>query len=216
MRPKHLAIALSRLSPHPCQEVGLEQYPTEGDLAAYWMLAVDELDGLTSRVVMDLGAGNGILGIACLLLGAEHVHFVECDEAALEVLKANLSTLEDSLSSKATVHATHVGAASVPVEHVEIVVMNPPWGVQQAKADRPFLLEAFTKATQAVHLLHSDRAVHPESVGQSHGWDAEAVLRTEFRLPAMYAHHAQRTGKTGVQCWRFFRPGNRQLPVEED
>ena len=41
MRPKHLAIELSKLAPHPCSSVELEQYATEGDLAAYWMLGVD-------------------------------------------------------------------------------------------------------------------------------------------------------------------------------
>ena len=43
MRPKHLAMNLSKLQPHPCTDVTLEQYATEGDLAAYWLLAVEEL-----------------------------------------------------------------------------------------------------------------------------------------------------------------------------
>ena len=58
MRPKHLAIRLSKLTPHPCKDVTLEQYATEGDLAAYWMLAVDQLDDFEGKVVADLGAGN--------------------------------------------------------------------------------------------------------------------------------------------------------------
>ena len=49
MRPKHLAIRLSKLTAHPCKDVLLEQYATEGDLAAYWMLAVDQLDGLEGK-----------------------------------------------------------------------------------------------------------------------------------------------------------------------
>ena len=216
MRPKHLAMTLSRLKPHPCLEVGLEQYPTEGDLAAYWMLAVDELDELSGKTVMDLGAGNGILGIACLLLGAEHVHFVDCDEATLTVLEENLASLDESIASRATVHTARLGHEALAVNDVDLVVMNPPWGVQQPKADRPFLETAFTVAAQAVHVLHSARSTHLEPLAKTHGWDAEAVLRTEFRLPALYAHHAQRTGKTEVQCWRFFRPGDRQLPLDDD
>ena len=95
MRPKHLAIKLSKLTPHPCENVALEQYATEGDLASYWMLAVDQLDGFERSTVVDIGAWNGILGIGALLLGASEVIFVESDPAALEVLEANIDSLDD-------------------------------------------------------------------------------------------------------------------------
>ena len=216
MRPKHLAIALSRLLPHPCGNVGLEQYATEGDLAAYWMLAVDELDGLEGAVVADLGAGNGILGIACLMLGAKHVHFVECDEDVLEVLSSNLERLDEDLSMRSTVHATTVSGAALTMDELDVVVMNPPWGVQRAKADRPFLLTALSSGANVVHLLHSDKATHIEGVAADLGWDSEDVLRTDFRLPAAYSHHAQRTGSTEVRCRRLHRPGDARIPVHED
>ena len=216
MRPKHLAIRLSKLTAHPCRDVTLEQYATEGDLAAYWMLAVDQLDGFEGKVVADLGAGNGILGIGALLLGARRVVFVETDEDALEVLRSNVASLEDDLPDRADVVAGHVGLDDLPLDDVDLVVMNPPWGVQRERADRPFLDVAFTSAGLAVHLLHSDRASHVEAMAASHDWEAEAVLRTEFRLPPTYEHHAKRTGTTDVQCWRFHRAGDARLPQETD
>jgi putative methylase len=216
MRPKHLAMALSQLKPHPCTNVALEQYATEGDLAAYWMLAVDELDGTTDKVVADLGAGNGILGIACLMLGAQHVHFVECDHDVIDVLERNLASLDPSLRERCTVHHRAVGQDELDVATLDLIVMNPPWGVQIAKADRPFLEAAFGSDAQAIHVLHSDQATHLSALASERGWENEAVLRTEFRLPPTYAHHAQRKGTTGVQCWRFHRPGDARLPVDED
>ena len=216
MRPKHLAIALSRLTPHPCLDVKLEQYATEGDLASYWMLAVDELDGLEGKTVVDLGAGHGILGIACLMLGAKHVHFVECDPDALEVLRENLATFGSELHGRTTVQEIQLGQDNVDFTDVDIVVMNPPWGVQQAKADRPFLLAAFATQASAIHLLHSDQASHLEALAADHGWESEAVLRTDFRLPAAYQHHTKHTGRTGVQCWRFHRQGDQRLPANDE
>ena len=50
MRPKHLAIELSKLQPHPCTSVELEQYATEGDLAAYWILGIDQVDEMEGGV----------------------------------------------------------------------------------------------------------------------------------------------------------------------
>tara|TARA_B100000900_G_scaffold403723_1_gene411170 strand:- start:723 stop:1376 length:654 start_codon:yes stop_codon:yes gene_type:complete len=216
MRPKHLAISLSKLRPHPCENVILEQYATEGDLASYWMLAVDELDGFQDSIVADLGAGNGILGIAALLLGASKVVFVETDVSVIAALEKNIASLQADLQAKAEiVHAT-VGLDDLTLDDVDIVVMNPPWGVQREKADRPFLHAAFSSGATAVHVLHSDRASHLEPFAKDHGWCAEAVLRTEFRLPAMYEHHAQRKGKTDVKCWRFFRKGDARLARDED
>lgn len=216
MRPKHLAMALSKLTPHPCADVTLEQYATEGDLAAYWMLAVDQLDGLEGHRVVDLGAGNGILGIAALMLGAEHVVFVEADDDAETVLQHNISGLDDALAKRATVLKAHIGADDLTLDGPDIIVMNPPWGVQRAKADRPFLELAFASGASAVHVLHSDHAVHLEPMANEAGWEGEVVLRTTFRLPPTYAHHGQRQGATDVKCWRFFRPGDARLAPQSD
>jgi predicted RNA methylase len=54
MRPKHLAIELSKLQPHPCTSVELEQYATEGDLAAYWILGIDQVDEVEGNVSLTL------------------------------------------------------------------------------------------------------------------------------------------------------------------
>ncbi|RJU97269.1 MAG: hypothetical protein DWC10_04910 [Candidatus Poseidoniales archaeon] len=216
MRPKHLAMALSKLVPHPQTDVNLEQYATEGDLAAYWMMAVDQLDHVEGKTVADLGAGNGILGIACLLLGAERVVFVECHQATLEALRSNLASLDQDFQSKAEVVEARVGVDEVALDGVEVVVMNPPWGVQQGKADRPFLEAALGSEATAVHLLHSDHATHLEAFGHHLGWAVETVMRTEFRLPATYAHHQQRKGAADVQCLRFHREGDARLATEDD
>lgn len=216
MRPKHLAMALSKLTPHPCVDVSLEQYATEGDLAAYWMLAVDQLDGLEGRNVADLGAGNGILGIGALMLGASHVLFVESDPAAAAVLEENLAGLDEGMAARASVLTARVGRDDVPFAQTDLIIMNPPWGVQQAKADRPFMELALDTNVEAIHVLHSDHAAHLEPMAGEAGWNGEVVLRTTFRLPPTYAHHAQRKGTTDVKCWRFFREGNAKLDSEPD
>ena len=180
------------------------------------MLAVDQLDGLEGRAVADLGAGNGILGIAALMLGASRVLFVEADPAAVAVLEENLAGLDDSLAARARVLAARVGRDDVALDETELIIMNPPWGVQQAKADRPFMELALDTNVEAIHVLHSDHAAHLEPMAGEAGWNGEVVLRTTFRLPPTYAHHAQRKGTTDVKCWRFFREGNAKLDSEPD
>ena len=64
MRVRHLAMSLSKLLPHPCEDVDLEQYSTDGNVASNFISSIISFGDLSSdSVVGDLGAGNGILGI---------------------------------------------------------------------------------------------------------------------------------------------------------
>ena len=127
MRPKHLAIELSKLQPHPCTSVELEQYVTEGDLAAYWILGIDQVDGVEGKRILDLGAGNGVLGLGCLLLGAQHVTLVEADPQVVERAKANAEALSLRCQGTAEVIQEHISLETERPEIIpDIVVMNPP------------------------------------------------------------------------------------------
>tara|TARA_B100000459_G_scaffold132163_2_gene86808 strand:+ start:3530 stop:4186 length:657 start_codon:yes stop_codon:yes gene_type:complete len=217
MRPKHLAIELSKLRPHPSTSVELEQYATEGDLAAYWILGIDQVDIIEGKRILDLGAGNGILGFGCLLLGAQHVTFVESDVEVIEVIEENAERISTRCEGEVEVRHEHISLQSEKPSVVpDLVVMNPPWGVQTAKADRPLLEYAFSLGTPVIHLLHSAKSKHVEALGRDFGYESEALLETDFRLPPTYLHHTKKKASTTVRCWRFHRPGDARLPKEED
>jgi len=217
MRPKHLAIELSKLQPHPCTSVELEQYVTEGDLAAYWILGIDQVDGVEGKRILDLGAGNGILGLGCLLLGAQHVTLVEADPQVVERAKANAEALSLRCQGTTEVIQEHISQETEQPEIIpDIVVMNPPWGVQTAKADRPLLEYAFSLGAPVVHVLHSAKSKHLQALGRDHGYESEAMLETEFRLPPTYLHHTKKKATTTIRCWRFHRPGDAKLIEDEE
>jgi putative methylase len=162
--------------------VELEQYQTEGDLAAKWLIEINNIDGLKGKSVIDLGAGNGILGHGAQLLGAD-VTFVECDSSAAALCHELGKTIEG-----------RVGDVEIP--EADIVITNPPWGVQTKGADRIFV-ESALKAAPIVHIMHSAQATHLPS--------GELILEEEFRMPATYSHHTSKTGTTTVRCWRIIR-----------
>lgn len=212
-----MAIELSKLHPHPCTSVELEQYATEGDLAAYWILGIDQVDNVEAKRVLDLGAGNGILGFGCLLLGAQHVTLVEADIRAVERIEENAERLSSRCDGKVEIIHEHISLRSEKPKIIpDIVVMNPPWGVQTAKADRPLLEYAFSLGAPVVHLLHSAQSKHVQALGRDYGYDSEAMLETEFRLPPTYLHHTKKKATTTVRCWRFYRPGDAKLLEDED
>ena len=142
MRQRHLAMQLSSLTPHPCQSVELEQYPTEGNLAAAWLTKIGLGDGFEGKHVLDLGAGNGVLGIGAAFLGAKHVTMVECDPMTVEVLRENVRNVDGM--AMCTVLESRVEGRPLTLElPVDMVIMNPPWGVQTQRADRAFFETIF-------------------------------------------------------------------------
>lgn len=195
---------LSNLEPHPQRDVILEQYQTDGALAARWLTVLSHNDGVEGLRIADLGSGNGILGIGCLLLGATHVSFYEVDEEAVKVLQQNLKSFPDDMYN--VVQTSISDQTELPTD-VDAIIMNPPWGVQTQKADRPFLDLAFTSKATHVHILHSAESKHIEDIASNQGWSSEKLFNDHFRLPQAYQHHKSRQQTTKISCWSFSRQG---------
>ena len=193
---------LSSLEPHPMERSDLEQYATEGNLAAEWLAAMAAFGDLDGRAVVDVGAGNGILGLGALMVGAASVRLIEADPSVAEVAERNAAEVGAEIDVK-----VHTVQAAVDLGSVggAVLISNPPWGVQTTGADRPILEAMFTSEAEVIHLMHHADAGHVEALAASHGWHAEDVLRAPFRLPLVHAH--QRSGRrdTEVLCRRFTR-----------
>jgi len=204
MRQRHLAMRLSSLKPHPCHSVELEQYPTEGNLAAAWLTKIDLGDSFEGKHVLDLGAGNGVLGIGAAFLGARQVTMVECDKSAIDVIEENVVEVEGNNFLK-MIHQRVDGTAIEVEAKVDIAIMNPPWGVQAKHADRAFFETLFAMNIPLIHFIHSIDAEHLASLAKSNGYALHSIYQTDFRLPAAYAHHKQQQGSTRIRCYRLER-----------
>ena len=200
MKAKHLAMQLSSLKPHPQFQVQLEQYQTEGALVSRWLTEIAHRVQISSLRVADLGCGNGVLGIGMLLLGAEHVHFVETDQKAIDVLQDNLKDVPMELY---TIHNIHIDDSYIIPDDTSFAISNPPWGVQTSKADRPFLTSMFASNCEHMSLLHASSATHINTMAQRYQWQSIKLFNDHFRLPAQYQHHTQRQSSTPISCWIF-------------
>ena len=211
MRPKHLAIELSKLSPHPQHDVELEQYATEGDLAAFFVSVIDQFDAIDGKNVVDLGAGNGILGIGCGILGAKNVTLIEADGKVCAIANKNTNEIMKKYATKFTTVNCMIGVDEAPDDlPCDIVIMNPPWGFQRSKADRPLLEYGFKLDPNSLYVIHSASATHLEQLGKANGYDSEIVFESNFRLPPKYLHQSRKMGETEIKCWRFHKPDDAQ------
>lgn len=200
MRVRHLAMSLSKLLPHPCEDVDLEQYSTDGNVASKFISSIISFGDLSSdSVVGDLGAGNGILGIGSLKVGAERCIFLEIDKKACEILKQNL--VLNNLSESSSIINEYLDS-NTNFPKVDLIVCNPPWGRQKEKADRPFLDLIIENGTTS-HLMHSAHATHIRPFFESRNWSAEKYGEFDFDLPARYSHHLKEKDSTKVGFWRL-------------
>ena len=73
MTKTQLAVELSRLKTFQKPKMYLEQYPTDSEIAADMLWSADMQGDIEGKVIADLGAGTGILGIGALILGAKGI-----------------------------------------------------------------------------------------------------------------------------------------------
>lgn len=127
-------------------KANLEQYTTPASIAA--RIVTEWKEKIRGKIVLDLGAGTGMLGIAALLIGAKKVIFIEKDEEAVMILKENLADL--GLAEKAEVLTASIHMTDI---EADTTIMNPPFGTRQEHADRDFLDYALSHS-QFVISLH--------------------------------------------------------------
>ena len=201
MRLRSLAIQLSKLQEISSPNLNLEQYQTEGEIAARWLFDIQSFDDLKPGCrVVDLGCGNGILGIGAVLMGAGSAILVDSDEKSCEVSTRNVESL--GISDSVKIVNSKIGENDIEIREADIVVSNPPWGTQKRASDRPFLEEIISIGTIA-HLMHSSQATHIRNFFNEFGWSSEEYGDLDFALPATYGHHSRMRGRTRASLWRI-------------
>lgn len=178
---------LESLKSHPSPSPRLEQYTITGEDAAKLLWKIK--DWLQGRVVVDLGCGVGRLTIGAALLGARLAIGVDVDLVALKTAQSNAQRV-------GVAHATSWLRAYVPAISIkgDVVVQNPPFGVQQRGADRAFI-ECALRTAPISFSLHKrspkSRAFIKKFVREL-GGEAEVLDTFELKIPRLFDFHEER------------------------
>lgn len=208
MKKKELAILLSSLETFKDPDVSLEQYQTDAEIAGHTLWLIDMSDGFSGRVVADFGCGVGTLGIGALALGAKKVYFVEIDKRAVVLLKNNLKKVEKGLGRKFD-YVIFNGDVKKFDTKVDLIIQNPPFGVQKSHADRLFLLKAI-EVSPLIYSFHKlESADFISKFSKDHGFTSELCAKLEFPLRMSMSFHNQKIHRVGVGLWRIERFKNR-------
>ncbi len=193
MNRKQLEIKLSRLRTLDNPDISLEQYQLEGDFAAEILWKAYQNGNIKEKTVADLGCGNGILGIGALVLGAKFVYFLDADKNALSICKENLKDFDNFKVINSDVSDFNF--------KVDTVIMNPPFGVQNRKADKIFLETAmgFSNKVYSIHKIESKKFI--EKMCSENGFIVEEIIPKTFFIKKTYKFHTKRRYSVDVGVW---------------
>jgi putative methylase len=146
MKKKDLEIELEKVPKFDDPDPALEQYLTPASIAADVLFNAYAKGDIKDLKVMDLGCGTGMLSFGSWMLGAGAVIGFDASKNAI---------------ASATAHAASIGAdidfmlsdINNVLEKADTVVMNPPFGCQNRRADRDFLKKAMGSA-ECIYSFH--------------------------------------------------------------
>ena len=159
-------------------------------------------DGFEGKVVADFGCGPGIFGIGALVLSAKKVLFVDVDRDAIKSAKENLSLIEEKYDVRLNAEFLNIPISKFSLK-VDMVLQNPPFGVQYVHADRAFLIKAMESADliYSFHKIESESFV--EKLSMDHGFDGKLYLRYKLPLKHTMGFHTKSVHNVDVGCFRI-------------
>ena len=201
---KDLAITLSKLQTFSKPSAALEQYATDSEFAAQFLWNAAMQGDIANKTLADFGCGTGVLGLGALLLGAKKVYFVDLDSEALALAKENLARLQ-----KITRQTFAAEFELKPVEsfsrRVDVILQNPPFGVQQEHADKVFL-ETAMKRADIIYTIHKvESASFITRLAEDHGFRITSFTKALFPLKRTQSFHTKMVYEVPVGLWRLER-----------
>ncbi|MCE4625592.1 MAG: methyltransferase domain-containing protein [Desulfurococcales archaeon] len=206
LRISRLAKLLERSIPpikHP--DPNLEQYTTPGELAARLAilaaLAVEEPDMASA---LDLGSGTCRIAAALALVGFSRVVAVELDQRLLPLCLEGLRAL--GIGSVVLPVNARAEALPLPEGRVDVVAMNPPFGVWRRRADTRFLMSAFRlRPVRVVAILKGGNTQYFERLARRWGYRVAVEGEYLFPIPASMPKHRSRIRRIAVEVIVFDR-----------
>ena len=204
MKKKELAILLSKLKTFSKPKVKLEQYKTEAEIAAdmLWIAYMNE--DIEGKTIADLGCGTGIFGLGALLLGAKKAYMIEIDEETLNLAEENKKLLEETLGKKLRVELIKEDIRNFK-KKADVVIQNPPFGVQKSHTDKLFLLKAMEIAPKiySFHKIESEKFL--KKFTEENGFKSKLIKEYDLPIEKIYFFHTKKIYKIKVGLWKIWK-----------
>ncbi|MDP4012492.1 MAG: METTL5 family protein [Candidatus Nanoarchaeia archaeon] len=203
MTKKDLKKLLTKLKQIEESKLELEQYQTDPDIVASVVWHAYLSGEIENKQVADLGCGNGIFGIASLILGAKKCFFLDLDKNAIKITKENIKLIEEELGKKFDAEFLNKDISEFK-EKVDTILQNPPFGIQSEKhTDRNFLIKAMTSATTIYSIHSADSGDFVNKLAKDHNFTATIFEELNFPVKHTYSFHKHEKSTVKATIWKI-------------
>ena len=184
MKKKDLEIELEKVPGFEGPDPSLEQYLTPATIAADVLFNAYANGDIKGLKVMDLGCGTGMLSFGSWFLGAHSVVGYDASRKALDLAISHAESIKADISFKLSdVNDVQEGA--------DTIIMNPPFGCQNRRADRDFLKKAMESA-ECIYSFHMAETVgFVKEYVKKHGRDIVYDKVYKYDIPNTFLFHSK-------------------------
>ncbi len=200
---KKLEMLLQNLQSFKDPKPSLEQYPiTPAGASLILSIIANTYNDIFDKIIADLGCGTGILAIGTALLGAKQVIGVDIDQKQLEIATKNAELLD--VAEKIKWLKMDIRDFSIKVD---VIIQNPPFGVQNRGADVIFLTKAIENAEIIYSIHNSSEKIRKflSNVIQKQNAYIDAIIPIQIRIPHLFKFHKKKYHLIQVDLYRILR-----------
>lgn len=184
MKKKDLEIELEAVLPFKEPVAALEQYSTPSVIASDILFTAYCEGNVADRVINDLGCGTGIFAIGSCLLNAKKVYGYDISRSALDIARKNIEKFN------ADVELIECDISEVK-HRVDTTFMNPPFGCQTKRADRPFLDKAM-ELSSSIYSIHMENTLpFVEAYVASKGHEIVSRRTYKYNISHTFTFHSK-------------------------
>jgi putative methylase len=172
----------------------LEQYFTPPHIALEYLEKIN----LKGKIIVDLGCGNGMLGLTALLLGARKVYFIDIDKELLFFAERNYVNMKKKLGKINLGEAEFINKDISLIKKsvlglIDIAILNPPFGTidDSKKIDVVFLKKAIKLANTVISMHKTASKRFIKRVIFDNKFKIIYMNDFLFSIPKTYSYHKQ-------------------------
>lgn len=201
---KKIEIFLEGLDVFENPELKLEQYPTDSTIASEMIHTAILSGDIRGKILADLGAGTGRLGIGAIFGNPERIFLVEVDKRALEVAKLNLEKLRKLIDFTTEVVFLNCHVEEFK-EKVDTILMNPPFGKFKKGADKTFLEKSLELGNVIHTLLNFNSEPFVRALCRERGFEIYFIKNLQMKIKYSFPHHRKKIHTQPVDYYRLVR-----------
>jgi predicted RNA methylase len=211
IKKKNLISIIQTTASFSNPKIKLEQYCIDAISAVDIVyFAGFEFNDIHENLIIDLGTGTGRLSLASSFFNPIKVIGIDLDWSAVQIFKKNILYLNlEHIIYPICMDVNHFSFnKDFFLDDLQVTtIMNPPFGVQRKRADRAFLMSAFTYSNviYSIHLDHQDVFKFISKFVGKNGWAIDYSFPFQMRLERSFPFHSKKMKEINVRIYRIIK-----------